>query len=91
MPASNALDEPVKQRTVARWQAGAVAPRPGPLDRLLELAAVVDHVADAVGERGLRLWLRAPHPGLGYDKPLERIATGGYRDVIAAARVLTAS
>jgi transcriptional regulator with XRE-family HTH domain len=73
------------QRTVARWQAGAVTPRTDLLDRLLELAAVVEHLRDAVGEPGVRLWLRAPNRALGHDKPLERIAAGGYREVLAAA------
>jgi transcriptional regulator with XRE-family HTH domain len=71
-------------RTVARWQAGAVAPRTDLLDRLLELAAVVDHVDGALGAPGVRLWLRTPNPALDHDKPLERIAAGGYRDVLAA-------
>lgn len=74
-------------RSVARWRAGASAPRRGLEERLLELAAVVDALLTATGEAGeARLWLRRPHPDLADDKPLERLATGAYRDVLGLAR-----
>lgn len=73
-------------RSVARWRAGASAPRRDFEERLLELAVVVDALLDAGDPGRARLWLRRPHPDLDDDKPLERIAAGGYRDVIALAR-----
>lgn len=74
-------------RSVARWRAGASTPRRDLEERLLELAAVVDALRAALGDAGrARLWLRRPHPGLDDDKPLERVAAGGYRDVVALAR-----
>lgn len=74
-------------RSVARWRAGASTPRRDLEERLLELAAVVSALLGATGDPGgARLWLRRPHPGLGDDKPLERIAGGGYREVVALAR-----
>lgn len=74
-------------RSVARWRTGASTPRRDLEERLLELAAVVDALRCATGDAGLaRLWLRRPHPGLDDDKPLERIAAGAYRDVLALAR-----
>lgn len=74
-------------RSVARWRAGASRPRRDLEERLLELAAVVDALVAATGDAGrARLWLRRPHPRLDDDKPLERIAAGGYRDVTVLAR-----
>lgn len=71
-------------RSVARWRAGTVLPRRAVEERLLELAAVLDAVrARAVEAETARLWLRRPHRELGYDRPLDRIAAGGFRDLIA--------
>ncbi|HVL98188.1 MAG TPA: antitoxin Xre/MbcA/ParS toxin-binding domain-containing protein [Egibacteraceae bacterium] len=73
-------------RSVARWRAGASTPRRDLEERLLELAAVIDALRATVGDAGrARMWLRRPHPRLDLDKPLERIAAGGYRDVVALA------
>lgn len=79
-------------RSVARWRVGASAPRRDLEERLLELAAVVEALRAATGHAGAaRLWLRRPHPDLDDDKPLERLAAGSYRDVLALARRAGAS
>jgi transcriptional regulator with XRE-family HTH domain len=71
-------------RSVARWRRGGVAPRRDFEERLCELAAVSEALLVALGDPGAaRLWLRRPHAALGWDKPLERIADAGYRDVLA--------
>lgn len=72
-------------RSVARWQAEASLPRRRSEERLLEVATVVEALEASLAVPDARLWLRRPHPELGWDKPLERIAEGGYRDVLAAA------
>lgn len=71
-------------RSVARWQAGTAAPRPGSVERLLELDAVAGAVLARLGDAGAAgLWLRRPHPLLDWDKPLDRVAAGRYRDALA--------
>lgn len=71
-------------RTVGRWQANEVAPRRESEERLLELKAVVDLVHKHLRSGPARLWLRSPNPDLDYEKPIEVIAAGEYRRVIAA-------
>lgn len=74
-------------RSVARWRTEASSPRRDFEERLLELAAVIDALLGEIADPGrARLWLRRPHPALDDDKPLERIAAGGYREVMALAR-----
>lgn len=70
-------------RSVSRWQAAGSAPRRDSEERLLELGAVVRLLADVMQPEAARLWLRAPHAGLDYEKPLDLIADGRYREVVA--------
>lgn len=72
------------QRSVARWQAAQTAPRRDSEERLLELKAVVDLLRTVLRPEPARLWLRSPNPDLGYDKPLDLVAAGQYRKVVAA-------
>jgi uncharacterized protein (DUF2384 family) len=51
---------------------------------LLELKAVVDLARQYLRPEVARLWLRAPDPGLGYEKPLDLIKAGEYRRVVGA-------
>ena len=71
-------------RSVARWQAAEVAPRRQSEERLLELKAVVDLARKHLRPESARLWLRSPNPELSYDKPVDLIADGEYRQVIGA-------
>jgi uncharacterized protein (DUF2384 family) len=71
-------------RSVARWQAAEVAPRRQSEERLLELKAVVDLARKLLRPESARLWLRSPNPELSYDKPVDLIADGEYRQVIGA-------
>lgn len=75
-------------RSVARWLAGGSAPRRAAEERLLELKAVVDLVRTVLRDEPARLWLRAPSAELGWEKPLELVATGEYRRVIGAILAL---
>ncbi|MGH3665357.1 MAG: helix-turn-helix domain-containing protein [Egibacteraceae bacterium] len=61
--------------SVARWEAGTVAPRTHFEERLLELQALV----------ALLRGLLAPQPALGYAKPLDGLVAGRFGDIIAAA------
>ena len=71
-------------RSVARWQAAEVAPRRKSEERLLELKAVLDLARKHLRPESARLWLRSPNPELSYNKPVDLIADGEYRQVIGA-------
>jgi putative toxin-antitoxin system antitoxin component (TIGR02293 family) len=71
-------------RSVARWTAAKSRPRRENEDRLLELRAVVDQVRLVLRDEAARLWLRSPNPDLDWQKPIDVIAEGDYRRVIAA-------
>ncbi len=71
-------------RSVARWQAAEVTPRRESQERLLELKAVLDLARRVFRPEVARLWLRSPNPELSYEKPLDLIARGDYRQVIGA-------
>ena len=69
-------------RSVIRWQSPEVAPRRETEERLLELKAVLDLARRALGDESARRWLRSPVPALDYEKPLELVADGHWRDVV---------
>jgi len=62
---------------------GLAMPRRDAEDRLLELKAVVDQLKSVLRDEPARLWPRSPNPDLAWRKPLELIAEGEYRPVIA--------
>ena len=69
-------------RSVSRWRTESVVPRRESEERLLELRAVVDLARRVMRPDAARLWMRSPNPDLGYDKPLDLIATGNYQRVV---------
>lgn len=69
-------------RSVARWKADAATPRRDAEERLLELRAVVDLARRVMRDDAARFWMRSPNPDLGYEKPLDLIATGQYQRVV---------
>jgi putative toxin-antitoxin system antitoxin component (TIGR02293 family) len=71
-------------RSVARWTAAKSTPRRENEDRLLALRAVVEQVRRVLRDDAARLWLRSPNPELDWEKPIDLIAAGQYRRVIAA-------
>jgi putative toxin-antitoxin system antitoxin component (TIGR02293 family) len=71
-------------RSVSRWTASKATPRREAEGRLLELKAVVDVLRSVLREEPARLWLRSPNADLDWRKPLELIAEGEYRRVIAS-------
>ncbi len=76
------------QRSVSRWATTKTQPRRQAEDRLLELKAVVDLLRTVLRDEPARLWLRSPNPGLDWRKPLEVIADGDYRRVVAVILAL---
>ena len=71
-------------RSVSRWTTARTMPRRDAEDRLLELKAVVDQLRAVLRDEPARLWLRSPNPDLDWRKPLELIAEGEYRRVVAS-------
>lgn len=69
-------------RSVNRWRAAQAEPRRASEERLLELKAVVDLLRRVMRDDAARMWLRAPNPDLGYEKPLDLVAVGKYQRVI---------
>lgn len=69
-------------RSVSRWTGAKASPRRDAEDRLLELKAVIDQLRTVMRDEPARLWLRSPNPDLDWEKPLDVIAEGGYRQVI---------
>ena len=69
-------------RSVARWKAAAATPRREAEERLLELRAVVDLARRVMRDDAARFWMRSPNPDLGYEKPIDLIASGQYQRVV---------
>jgi len=69
-------------RSVARWRSQESAPRREAEERLLELRAVVELARRVMRDDAARFWMRSPNRDLGYDKPLDLIASGQYQRVI---------
>ena len=70
-------------RSVARWRTQETTPRRGAEERLLELRAVVDLARSVMTDEAAKFWMRSPNRDLGYEKPLDLVATGEYQRVIA--------
>jgi uncharacterized protein (DUF2384 family) len=70
-------------RSVARWREHGSTPRRDAEERLLELKAVIDLLKTVLRPEPARLWLRSPNAELDYEKPIELVARGDYRRVIA--------
>ena len=69
-------------RTVARWAAGANAPRGITRERLLELAAVSQQLAKVMNREGAAAWLHEPNPLLKNARPVDLVAQGRYQEVL---------
>lgn len=63
-------------------------PRRQAEDRLLELRAVVELLATLLRDEPASRWLRTPNPELGYEKPIDLLAEGRYREVVGVLLAL---
>jgi len=77
-----------KPRSVSRWTASGSVPRRDDEDRLLELKSVLDLLRQVLRDEPGRLWLRTPNPSLDWRKPLDLVAEGEYRKVVASLLAL---
>jgi len=69
-------------RTVARWAAGENMPRGASRQRLLELAAIAQQIANVMKPDAAGAWLYEPNPLLKNQKPADLVAQGRYQEVL---------
>lgn len=67
--------------TARAWLAGTRQPTGERAERLIELAALVERLAQVLERDYIAIWLRKPLAALDDDKPLDVIAAGEYRRV----------
>lgn len=71
-------------RTVSRWLSRQTAPPPDSRERLLELIAVLEKLADVLRPEPARDWLFAPNDSLDYREPVDLLRAGDFRRVRGA-------
>jgi transcriptional regulator with XRE-family HTH domain len=75
-------------RSISRWAHGEADPRSRPRDRLLEVSAVVTELSKVLKSDAAHVWLFTPNPFLEFDRPIDLIAEGQFRRVLAAVEAL---
>lgn len=73
--------------TVGAWIRGTRSPRGERAERLAELSAIVDRLANVIEPAYIPVWLRRPAPALDDEKPIDLLARGEWRPV---ARLISA-
>jgi uncharacterized protein (DUF2384 family) len=71
-------------RTAERWRTGQ-SPQARFRDRIGELQAVLDVLGRGMSDAAKRAWLEAPNAALGWKRPVDRLASGDFDAVRAAA------
>ncbi len=77
-------------RSVERWRAGVRPRRTAYVRRLDDLAAIVELLGPAMTERGKGAWLTSRSAYLGWQRPVDVLAAGGFERVRNAARAYAA-
>lgn len=75
------LDRP--PRSVLRWLKEDVDPRWESRERLLEVTFVLERLSQVVEPKAASDWLFMPNQELNYQKPVELLREGRFRDVLA--------
>jgi uncharacterized protein (DUF2384 family) len=75
-------------RTAERWRSGQ-SPQSRYRDRIGELQAILDLLGRGMSDAAKRAWLEAPHAALGWKRPVDRLASGNFDAVRAAAESYT--
>jgi putative toxin-antitoxin system antitoxin component (TIGR02293 family) len=70
-------------RTVARWLNDQSEPRPEARRRLLEVVAVLEHLSGVLKPQAAHDWLFSPNGMLEHHKPIDLLAEGRFRRVLA--------
>lgn len=77
----------VAERTVRRWLGGAAITRDN-ADRLDDLRTVAAELAVAMTAQGIVTWLRNRNRLLDYERPLDLLGDGRFREVMGAVEAL---
>jgi putative toxin-antitoxin system antitoxin component (TIGR02293 family) len=75
-------------RTVARWLNDQSEPRPEARRRLLEVVAVLEHLSLVLKPQAAHDWLFSPNGTLEHHKPVDLLAEGHFRRVLATIDAL---
>jgi len=75
-------------RTVRRWLSGTT-PQHRHAERVDDLHAVVEELADSLTAKGVRQWLHGRNRHLKGDRPIERLAHGDFDAVYKAAEAFS--
>ena len=75
-------------RTVVRWATGQAEPRGPARERLLGLAAVIQYAGTVMNSRAIAAWLYTPNPLLDFERPVDLVRKGQYRDVMGSLQSL---
>jgi putative toxin-antitoxin system antitoxin component (TIGR02293 family) len=75
-------------RTVSRWLAESTEPRPEARRRLLEVVAVLEHLSGVLKPEAAHDWLFSPNQMLDHYKPVDLLAEGDFRRVLATIDAL---
>jgi DNA-binding transcriptional regulator YiaG len=78
----------VKTRQVQHWASGAHRPQGEAKDRLLELHYIVERLRDTYTAEGADIWIHGRNRGLDSQKPIELLAAGKFKQVLAAVERL---
>lgn len=70
-------------QTLSRWATGKNDPQQAHLERLLELDYLTERLSEFFAPEDARLWLFAPHPQLGGERPADLVAKGRHSEVLA--------
>jgi transcriptional regulator with XRE-family HTH domain len=71
----------VARSTVGAWLRRQRRPTGIRAERVAELSAIVDRLAQTIDPEYIPIWMSKPNEALGEEKPLDLVARGEYRQV----------
>lgn len=78
----------VKTRQVQHWASGAHRPQGEAKERLLELHYIVEQLRDVYTPEGVDIWIHGRNRSLGAQRPIDMLAEGRFKEVLAAVERL---
>ncbi|MGH3374879.1 MAG: hypothetical protein ACRDP6_09075 [Actinoallomurus sp.] len=78
----------VAERQVYNWASGASKPSGPKRDRLLEVAYIVERLADVYTPEGVDIWLHGRNRELAGDRPIDLLRDGRFEPVVHAVERL---
>lgn len=79
----------VKVRQVQHWASGAHRPQGEAKERLLELHYIVEQLRDIYTAEGVDIWIHGRNRSLGAQRPIDMLAEGRFKEVLAAVERLS--